>query len=103
MADLCVGRLIVDVGFACSPNEFLEGKVIGVNVKPTKVPSNYRTILIASNEALPFLNKIDAICAGEIIEHVETPIKFLVKCSKTLKRGGKFVLSTPNPITWMVV
>jgi len=53
--------------------------------------------VVASGEALPLVTCVDAICAGKIIEHVENPIQFLVSCNTALKKGGKFVLSTPNP------
>ena len=97
IADLCGHGLILDIGFASNPNVFLKGKVIGVDVRPCKAPSNYWTTVVASGEALPFVNQIDAICAEEIIEHLENPIKFLVECNQTLKQSGNLILSTPNP------
>jgi len=97
MADLCGHGLILDIGFCSNPNVFLKGKVIGVDLRSCKAPSNYWTTIAASGEALSFLNQIDDICAGEVIEHLENPIKFLVECNKALKQGGKLILSTPNP------
>ena len=38
----------------------------------------------------------DAICAVEIIEHVENPYLFIRKCFESLKPGGVLVLTTPN-------
>lgn len=97
MAELCGQGLIADIGFASHPNLFLKGKVIGVDMKWENTPPNYWKTLIASGEALPFYNVLDAICAGEVIEHNEAPITFLVECNKALKMNGKLVLSTPNP------
>jgi predicted SAM-dependent methyltransferase len=41
--------------------------------------------------------KADAIIAGELIEHLEDPLRFLRECHQTLVVGGVLVLSTPNP------
>jgi SAM-dependent methyltransferase len=38
----------------------------------------------------------DGIMASEIIEHLENPRHFARECFKSLKPGGKLVLSTPN-------
>lgn len=38
----------------------------------------------------------DAICAIEIIEHLENPYHFVRKCFHALKPGGVFIISTPN-------
>lgn len=39
---------------------------------------------------------VDVIIAGEIIEHLFTPFKFLKECHRILKEGGIIVISTPN-------
>lgn len=38
----------------------------------------------------------DAICAVEIIEHLENPYLFIRRCFAALKPGGVLILSTPN-------
>jgi SAM-dependent methyltransferase len=38
----------------------------------------------------------DAVCAMEIIEHLENPRHFLRQCCAILKPGGMLLLSTPN-------
>lgn len=38
----------------------------------------------------------DAVCAVEIIEHVENPYLFVRKCFETLKPGGVLIMTTPN-------
>ncbi len=49
------------------------------------------------NKGLPLkANSIDIIIAGEIIEHIYNPIKFIRECNKILKKGGTLILSTPN-------
>jgi len=41
-------------------------------------------------------NSIDMIIAGEIIEHMYNPYKFIQECSRILRKGGTIVLSVPN-------
>ena len=49
------------------------------------------------NKGLPLkANSIDIIIAGEIIEHIYNPIKFIKECNRILKKGGTLILSTPN-------
>ena len=40
---------------------------------------------------------VDAICSGELLEHLIDPIAFLKKCHYVLKPNGVIALSTPNP------
>lgn len=40
--------------------------------------------------------KFDTIIAGEIIEHIESPIDFLKYCKSLLKKNGRLILTTPN-------
>lgn len=42
--------------------------------------------------------KFDTIIAGEIIEHLESPINFIKYCKSLLKKNGRIILTTPNAI-----
>ena len=42
--------------------------------------------------------KFDTIIAGEILEHVKSPIDFLEYCKSLLKNGGRLIITTPNAI-----
>jgi 2-polyprenyl-3-methyl-5-hydroxy-6-metoxy-1,4-benzoquinol methylase len=48
-------------------------------------------------ENLPYENNFfDIVVALDVIEHVFDPISMLKEAYRVLKRGGKFILSTPN-------
>lgn len=50
-----------------------------------------------NKEKIPLKNKtVDTIIAGELIEHMISPVSFLKKCNSILKIGGEIILSTPN-------
>lgn len=54
--------------------------------------------ICCSVEKLPFEdNFFDAICAFEIIEHVQNSEKALEEVCRVLKKNGELFISTPNP------
>ena len=57
-------------------------------------------------ETLDLGRQFDTIIAGELIEHLENPGRFLRNMLRHLKPAGKLVISTPNPFyaaqTWKI-
>ena len=49
----------------------------------------------------PFKDKFDVILAGEVIEHMVYPDRFLENCHGALKKNGILILTTPN-LTFLV-
>ncbi len=45
--------------------------------------------------------KFDTIVAGEVIEHLSNPGKFLESCKKHLKPNGRLIITTPYPFALM--
>ena len=92
---------ILDLGCSAIPNIYLKNKeVIGVDLVDKKLPKNYTDLEICDVLELSGSFKdenIDGIVAGEILEHVEEPIRFLKECYDSLSEDGILVLSTPNP------
>lgn len=53
--------------------------------------------LIGDANSLPYENDtVDYIFAGEIIEHMEEPVKLVKECLRVLKPGGTLCISTPH-------
>jgi SAM-dependent methyltransferase len=99
IADLAAGgphfaRLIGRTGLSVvccdnSSNAVAEGAQLGL-------PG----LLLDVQSQLPFLSgSLDAIYAGEILEHLFDPGAFLSECRRSLKTGGILVLTTPNLAT----
>ena len=42
------------------------------------------------------VNSVDLIIAGEMFEHLYSPINFIAQTARILKPGGKLLLTTPN-------
>jgi len=73
------------VGIDYLEEEIQELKKLGYNVK------------YGDAENFELNEKFDTIVAGELIEHLSNPGKFLDCCRKHLKDNGKLILTTPNP------
>jgi 2-polyprenyl-3-methyl-5-hydroxy-6-metoxy-1,4-benzoquinol methylase len=96
------GKTALDVG--CREgiqSAWLEGK--GYEVTSIDVEKAYSKCLVVDvNDGLPFPdNSFDLIWSSEVIEHLVSPEAFVQECERTLKPGGKLVLTTPNSTFWL--
>lgn len=92
--------VILEVGASQQPNRFLprERTVCIDLVAPSNARDDPALWVRAQAERLPIQpSSINGICAGEILEHFERPLDFLRECHTALAPGGRLVLSTPNP------
>ncbi len=59
---------------------------------------NYNVVTHNCSEGIPFKNEIFShVYMLEVVEHLENPIFVIKEIKRTLKSGGKFILSIPNP------
>lgn len=91
---------ILDVGYSVGGihQKFLEKfgqkNIYGVDIETKKDSAHYKK---ASAQKIPFKpNFFDSVFAGELIEHVESPAKFLAQTNRVLKKGGVIIITTPN-------
>jgi 2-polyprenyl-3-methyl-5-hydroxy-6-metoxy-1,4-benzoquinol methylase len=56
-------------------------------------------VVVADAESMELNRQFDTIFAGELIEHLSNPGRFLDRCRGMLKPHGRLVLSTPNPFS----
>ncbi len=86
-----IGQLIKEKG----------NQVFGLDIVPALVQVANREGIKAKvadieEEAIPFQEKFDFVLAGEIIEHVFNTQDFLKKISRSLKKNGQLIITTPN-------
>ena len=91
---------ILDVGYSIGGihSKFLERfgqeNIYGVDIETKEDTEHYRR---SSAEQMPFVNDFfDSVFAGELIEHVDNPDRFLNQANRVLKMGGAIIITTPN-------
>lgn len=101
MASFVTGNKIADIGFAQMPNPYLQGEsIVGIDPEATDSCTIYSQIFKGTLSDFIELNPgsiFNTVVAGEILEHIEDPIRFLKECFDVLENEGKLILSTPNP------
>ncbi|CAG1020586.1 partial putative S-adenosylmethionine-dependent methyltransferase/MSMEI_2290, partial [Methylococcales bacterium] len=107
------GKKVLDVGCVdhnanqATREEWLHGiihssasEVIGLDFaeeEVRKLNDTGYTIIYGNAEEKDLGTVFDVVVAGEFIEHVENPGRFLVNMLKHLKPNGTIILTTPNP------
>ena len=94
---LCKGR-ILNLGSSNLRNDydlhsFLKEQgheIVSVGLKDSDIN------LDLNREDWGLLETYDSVLASEIIEHLDSPKKFIRNCYEYLNKGGRFILSTPN-------
>jgi SAM-dependent methyltransferase len=91
---------ILDVGFsACTLHERIKerfsGKnVYGLDIEPVPKDPHY---FQGSAEQMPFEPCFfDSVLAGELIEHLKEPERFVAEAQRVLKKNGVLIITTPN-------
>ena len=88
---------VLDVG--CSRGDFhskiYRKGVYGLDLEDRgNIKKNF---VVGDAQKMPFKNKFfDTVVAGELIEHLESPDKFLSEARRVLKDNGILIVSTPN-------
>jgi len=88
-------------------HKYLYGKakyVLGMDIlecEVEKLRNSGYNVIVADAENFKLDQKFDVIIAGELIEHLSNPGKFLERCKDHLKDKGKLILTTPN--AWCIL
>lgn len=78
----------------------LEAHVLGIDLLTEEVERMRRegfNVAVADAESFTFEEPFDAIVAGELIEHLPNPGRFIENAVDHLRAEGKLILTTPNP------
>jgi len=96
------GNFSVLIGQACKAKEIFGIDISKKGVELARKNGVKAFQLDIDEEDFPFEDSyFDAVFAGEIIEHLFNPDRFLEEVYRVLKLNGIFVLSTPNLAWWI--
>ncbi|MBV9159686.1 MAG: class I SAM-dependent methyltransferase [Candidatus Kaiserbacteria bacterium] len=102
------GDVVLDVGFRGQgikkdsgewPHALLKARaadVYGLDLALDPEYENNDHYRAANAEEFEFPISFDVIFAGDLIEHLSNPGRFLERCRTSLKSGGRLILTTPN-------
>jgi len=97
------GDLIIDAGcgdadvvsYISEDHEYVIGFDI---ILPSRKPSLYKFLMLASAEDMPFRDNIsNCITSLQVAEHLPNPMKFIGESYRVLKTNGIVLFSTPTP------
>ena len=83
---------------------FTSAQVLGIDRNSAGIQEMKQkgfNVQVGDAENMSFEDRFDTIVAGELIEHLSNPGRFLEGCQKSLKPNGRVILSTPNPFSPM--
>jgi 2-polyprenyl-3-methyl-5-hydroxy-6-metoxy-1,4-benzoquinol methylase len=78
-------------------------RLMGLDIRPELVEHynkkgfNFRCVDATSDEYMG--EKFDIIFVGDVIEHVNNPVKLLEFCKRHVDDNGKIIFTTPNPFS----
>lgn len=76
------------------------GSVLGIDLveeEVAKMSAEGFNVEVANAESFQLEDEFDIIVAGELIEHLSNPGKFLSNCYEHLSEDGIVIITTPNP------
>lgn len=110
------GQTVLDLGCVCHDLDqtavpWLHGflvhraeRVLGVDYLPDEIQRMRQEgydVVCANVEEMDLQETFDVIVAGDIIEHLGNVSRFIERVRAHLIPGGVFLVTTPNPITWV--
>ena len=94
-------KVVLDLG--CGSGVYLKQfskNSVGVDGSPQNVilagNSGHKILQMNLNSPINLDRKFEAVFSSHVIEHVESPIEYLLYANRHLNDGGIFILSIPN-------
>jgi SAM-dependent methyltransferase len=112
LSELARGKIVLDVGMvehfldAHENPEWLHRHLassatscLGVDLETEtgKLAEAGFNVKVADLTKAPLDQQFDLIVAGEVLEHVDAPGKFMKNCAAMLRPDGRFAITVPNP------
>ena len=94
-------KSILDIG--CGDSELINRlnapEIVGIDIRENLKQNKNGSIYKADAEHLPFKdNSFDCVIMAAFIEHLPSPGKAVKEAYRVLKKNGKLIITTPNPL-----
>lgn len=89
----------LDIGYGSFPSPEAED-FYGLDIQDREPPKGYKEIKNVDLNICPIPYEkefFDTVIAVDIVEHLMNPLKVFLEANRVLKKGGKFIVSIPNP------
>ncbi|MDI6807226.1 MAG: class I SAM-dependent methyltransferase [Candidatus Aenigmarchaeota archaeon] len=74
----------------------------GVYGMDIRIKKYKKGVVQGDAQSIPFKdNSFDTVIAGELIEHLVNPEKFLRESNRILRKNGILIITTPNKKSWV--
>jgi len=84
-------------GYIFNPHFCSDYDVVFLDIRRPNFRCDRSAWIVADAHNLPFRDCVfEEVFAGQLIEHLEDPLKFLKECKRVLKEGGMVTVTTPN-------
>lgn len=105
LAGHCLEGATLDIGCTARPNPYIPNAA-GLDIIPTTALTDNYSAMHICNLNTEWMPVPDAsfrnLVAGDLIEHLENPSRFLRDANRILSSGGRLILCTPQANDWWV-
>jgi 2-polyprenyl-3-methyl-5-hydroxy-6-metoxy-1,4-benzoquinol methylase len=120
LQEQCRGKRVLDIGMGDHSMEFVKADrwkhrrlreaaahILGIDILDGLVSQlaaqgyNVRKMDALSDSDLG--ERFDVVVCGEVIEHVDDPVRLVKFAKRHLAPGGRILMSTPNPFYWLFI
>jgi len=116
----CRGKRVLDIGICEHTEEYIRSKnwkhrrlrdvasyILGIDIIESLIKElgreGYNVRCVDALSDIDLGERFDVVVCGDVIEHVDNPVKLLQFARRHLAPGGRVLVSTPNAFYWYFI